>query len=334
MTHGGGSHAGDDPAVSVIVPVHNRHALLRRLLDALAVQTCSDFEVIVVDDGSSDGATEEATPERNPSLSIRCIANEGAGAFAGRNTGVAVALADVLAFTDSDCVPSPGWLAAGLGAVDAGADVVNGITRPRRPPGLLERTVQSGEEGLYPTCNMFFRRAAFEKAGGFDPDAWRRLGFGERSRSRGPGVGDDTLLAWEVRRRGRAMFEPAAVVEHEVFPPDLADSIRHTTWLRAFPSLVREVPELRTTSLLRQRLFLGDISRAPIYVLALAVLGRRPRLAGGAVLAWVALQAPAVRRAPGPFSSKLSALPGRFLLDAVGAAALVVGSVRARTVVL
>ena len=63
------------PSVSVIVPVRNRHALLRRLLDALAVQTYTDFEVLVVDDGSSDGTLQEATAERNPSLAIRfsCI---------------------------------------------------------------------------------------------------------------------------------------------------------------------------------------------------------------------------------------------------------------------
>ena len=322
------------PSVSVIVPVRNRHALLRRLLDALAVQTYTDFEVLVVDDGSSDGTLQEATAERNPSLAIRCLRNDGAGASAGRNTGAAAARAEVLAFTDSDCVPAAGWLAAGMVAIEDGADLVNGVTRPRRPVGLLERTVRSGKEGLYPTCNVFYRRAAFEKAGGFDSDAWRRLGFGEGSRSRGSGVGEDTLLAWAVRRNGRAVFEPTAVVEHEVSRPALLDAVRHTTWVRAFPSLVREVPELRSMPLLRQRLFLGDQSRAPIYVLAAAVAARRHRVATAAALTWLAMQAPAVARAPGPVHRKLVAVPGRFVLDSVAASALVVGSVRARRVVL
>jgi GT2 family glycosyltransferase len=324
----------DRPSVSVIVPVRNRRALLRRLLDALAVQTYTDFEVIVVDDGSFDATLDEAARERNPSLTIRCIPNEGAGASAGRNSGAAAARAEILAFTDSDCVPSTGWLAAGVAAIDDGADLVNGVTRPRRPVGLLERTVQSGEEGLYPTCNVFYRRAAFEKTGGFDPDAWRRLGFGAGSRSRGPGVGDDTLLAWAVRRDGPAVFEPAAVVEHEVSPTELLDALRRTTWLRAFPSLVREVPELRGMPLLRQHVFLGDRTRAPIYILAAAIAGRRRRVATMAVLAWLALQAPAVARAPGPLRRRVAALPSRFVLDAVAAGALVFGSVRARTLVL
>ena len=322
------------PVVSVIVPVRNRRALLRRLLDALAVQTYTDFEVLVVDDGSSDGTPEEATAERNPSLTVRCIANEGAGASAGRNTGAAAARAEILAFTDSDCVPAPGWLAAGVAAVDDGADLVNGATRPRHPVGLLERTVQSGGEGLYPTCNVFYRRAAFEKAGGFDPDTWRRLGFGSGSRSRGSGVGEDTLLAWAVRRDGRAVFEPTAVVEHEVSRPSLLDAVRHTTWMRAFPSLVHEVPELRSMPLLRQRVFLAERTRVPIYVLAAAVAARRRRMAAAAVLSWLAMQAPAVARAPGPLHRKLVALPRLFVLDTVAAGSLVAGSVCSRTLVL
>jgi hypothetical protein len=308
--------------------------LLRRLLDALAAQSYRDFEVIVVDDRSTDGVSEEAATERNPSLDIRCIQSDGAGAFAARNTGAAHARGHILAFTDSDCVPTPWWLAAGAAAIDQGADVVNGVTLPLRPVGLLDRAVESGEEGLYPTCNVFYRNAAFQKAGGFDPEAWRRLGFGARSHSRGPGVGDDTLLAWAVRREGRAAFEPTAIVKHEVSQPPLVDAVRHTTWMRAFPAIVREVPELRSTSLLRGGVVLGDPTRAPIYLFAAAMASRRRRLAAAAVLVWLAMQAPAVARAPGPLSRKLAALPRRFLIDTVAAGALAIGSVRTRTLVL
>jgi hypothetical protein len=98
--------------------------------------------------------------------------------------------------------------------------------------------------------------------------------------------------------------------------------------------MVRLIPELRHTSLLRQRVFLGDHSRVPIYVLAGAVTGRRRAIAAAAVVAWLILQAPAMRRSPEPFASAVSVLPTRFLLDAVGAGALLVGSVRARRLVL
>src|SRR5205823_190465 len=103
--------------VSVVVPVRNRRALLRQLLDALAAQTYRDYEVIVVDDGSTDGARDEVAADAAAGRNARLVSNTGSGAVAGRCAGVARSTAEYLAFTDSDCFPHPGWLAAGVAAL-------------------------------------------------------------------------------------------------------------------------------------------------------------------------------------------------------------------------
>lgn len=321
------------PSVSVIVPVFNRRPSLRRLLDALAAQTHVDHEVIVVDDGSDDGSWAEAEADERAGRPVRVVRQPRAGAVAARRAGVALARADRLAFTDSDCSPEPGWLAAGVAALDAGAEVVNGVTHPAGPVGVLDHSVGSGDEGLYPTCNVFYRRDAYERAGGFDPAAAARLGFRAGSRARNLGFGEDTLLAWRVRRAGQAAFAPSAVVAHEVARLAPAEHLSRAWMAGAFPALVREVPELRQT-LVRRRVRLGERSRLPVYLTALAVAARRPRLAAAGATWWGATAAVDAWRDPGPRSRRLLGAAVVVGKDAVTAAALVAGSVRARCLVL
>jgi hypothetical protein len=314
----------------VIVPVRDRRKLLVELLDGLAAQTYQDFEVIVVDDGSTDGSGEEAAARTD--LDLRVIRLDGRGAVAARAAGVGQSGAEILAFTDSDCVPQPGWLAAGVEAVDAGADVVQGVTRPRRPPRPLERTVYaSREDGLYATCNVFYRRRAYDAAGGFDRRAAGRLGFRPNSRAQGLGFGEDTLLGWRVRRAGRSAFVPAAIVEHEVFPPDVVDSMSRAWMAGAFPALVREVPELRSTLLSHRTLL--DPDRIGLYVGALGtILGQRTLGAVGLTW-WLGRRALDARKRPGA-SGALVTFLANLALDTTSATALVAGSLRSRTVVL
>src|SRR5690606_14734702 len=112
---------GPAPAVSVIIPVRNRRDLLRRTLEALDRQELRDFEVIVVDDGSTDGADAEAASAVVAGRPVRLLRNPGRGAVAARQAGVAAARADLLAFTDSDCEPAPAWLAVAVGHLGSGA---------------------------------------------------------------------------------------------------------------------------------------------------------------------------------------------------------------------
>ncbi|MGH9185266.1 MAG: glycosyltransferase [Acidimicrobiales bacterium] len=323
-----------DPHVSIIIPVKDRRALLVAALEGLTQQTYDNFEVVVVDDGSSDGSGDEAAGWTVAGRPVRVVPGGGQGAVRARQVGVSEARGEVLAFTDSDCVPTPRWLELGVKAIDGGADLVNGRTGPRRPMLPLERSMGSGLEGLYPTCNMFYRRAAYEKVGGFDGSAAIRWGFRSDRRSRGDGFGEDTLLAWRlIRAGGQVEYVPKAFVEHAVFPPDLAELVSRTTRAAAFPAMVKEVPELRDT-LLRWRWQLGARTRLPVYTLAITALARQPRLAQGCLAWWIGVRVAALRHFPIRWRRRLEVLPAEMAIDVLTAGALVVGSVRARSITL
>jgi cellulose synthase/poly-beta-1,6-N-acetylglucosamine synthase-like glycosyltransferase len=326
--------SAQDVRISVIVPVRNRKDLLRRLFDALDAQTRRDFEVIVIDDGSTDGADQVAAQRVLAGRPVRLLRSGGTGAVAARTLGVAEAVGDILAFTDSDCAPRPQWLERGAAAIEGGADLVNGLTLPERPMAPLERSVSSATEGLYPTANMFFRRTAFDAVRGFDIHASRRLGFRHSRLARGTGFGEDVILAWRMIRAGfRAVHVPEAEVRHHVFPADMSESLDRGWQTAAFPQLVVEVPELRRTIMHHGVLF-GDRSRVPFYATAAALLLRQRSVAGVAVTWWTLLRLREMRRLPFPWQRKLPFLPAEMLVDAVMGTAMIVGSARARTIVL
>ena len=98
--------------VSVVIPTFNRLEVLAEVLHALEFQQeAPPFEVVVVDDGSSDG-TSAWLRSRTFNLPLRVLTQENRGPAAARNTGVAVAQGQWVAFLGDDTVPSPGWIAA------------------------------------------------------------------------------------------------------------------------------------------------------------------------------------------------------------------------------
>ena len=321
--------------ISVVVPVRNRRDLLAGMLDGLEAQTFRDFEVVIVDDGSTDGCGEEARARRQRGLAVRVVQAGGAGAVAARRLGVEQAAGDALAFTDSDCVPRPGWLEAGVKALDDGADLVKGATHPARwPLAPFERSMASFDEGLYPTCNMFYRRVVYDRFGGFDGRGGEQLGFRMGGRARGLGFAEDTLLAWRARRGGaQVRYEEAAAVDHHVFAPDIVDSISRVAVIGAFPALLRLVPELEP-QLLRHRWLFGPRSRLPFYATVGAVLLRQRGAVLAALAWWAAVRGQELRRAPVSRWRKAALLPAEMALDAATGTALLMGSARAGKLVL
>lgn len=90
----------DAPAVSVVIPLYNKAPYIARALKSVLTQTFQDFEVIVVDDGSTDDGAEVVRELRNPR--IRLIQQENRGVSAARNRGIEEALAELVAFLDAD----------------------------------------------------------------------------------------------------------------------------------------------------------------------------------------------------------------------------------------
>jgi glycosyltransferase involved in cell wall biosynthesis len=302
-------------AASVVVPARDAAGTLGATLAGLSAQTRAPHEVIVVDDGSSDAtvAIAEASP-----VVTRVERARGEGPGAARNAGAAVATGDVLAFLDADCVPLPGWLAAGIGALDD-ADLVQGRTTPPpgEPLGPFDRTLWvTAPWGLFETANMFVTRALFDSLGGFEP--WL-------SPARSKELAEDVWFGWRAVRGGaRTAFCDEALVHHAVFERGPRDYVAERLRLRYFPAMAARIPELRGT-FFHRRVFLTPRSAAfdaALAGLVVAAASRRP---------WpLALALPYARIA----RRRPRAWPVDVAADAVGLAALVAGSIRARSVVL
>jgi glycosyltransferase involved in cell wall biosynthesis len=308
--------------VSVIVPARDCAATLSSTLGALARQELSEpFEVIVVDDGSEDATADVAGAAPGP---VTLLRQDRLGPAAARHRGAAAAGGAALAFTDADCEPDPGWLAAGLRALEH-ADLVQGPVRPVAPPGPFDRTLWVvRESGLYEAANLFVRRELFDRLGGFAP--WLEP-KGEKA------LAEDVWFGWRARRAGaRTAFCNDAIVYHAVFPRGGLAYVAERRRLRHFPEIAARVPEIRGTLFFGRR-FLSRRTAAfdaALVAVAAAALGRSPLplvaavpygvIVGRQALSWRS-KAPAV----------VLAAP---VADAVGLAALLLGSARARTLVL
>ena len=199
----------DWPRMSVVVCTYNGEATLRDCLDGLLKLDYPDYEVIVVDDGSTDGTAAIAA-----AYPYRVVSTENRGLSAARNTGLAAATGDVVAYTDDDARPDPDWLT--LLALTFRTTDHAGVGGPNLPPagdgaiadcvanapgGPVHVLLSDREAEHIPGCNMAFRKECLEEVGGFDP----------RFRT----AGDDVDLCWRLQERGWTLgFNPAAVVWH------------------------------------------------------------------------------------------------------------------------
>jgi glycosyltransferase involved in cell wall biosynthesis len=169
------------PRVSVIIPVFNDAARLRRCLEALERQTYPRpcYEIIVVDNGSDDDVQAALAQART----VVFGSERRPGSYAARNTGIGLATGDVLAFTDSDCLPQPEWLERGVArlcALPQPGLVAGRITlffqEPERPTAVeLFESLTGFPQQKYidkyhygATANVFTWRSVVEQVGPFD----------------------------------------------------------------------------------------------------------------------------------------------------------------------
>jgi glycosyltransferase involved in cell wall biosynthesis len=205
------------PDVSVVVSTFNRAPLLGPLLDGLRGQTLGRdrFEVVVVDDGSTDDTAAVLERElARGELDLRVIRRDrNAGLTVGREEGWRAARAEVLAFTDDDCEPAPDWLERGLAAVRANPDaLVQGRVLPRRSDleGMspwrrpFTRTLDiPAPDPPVQTANVFYRREVLERIGGLDIAEFEHY------------PGEDADLALRAIDAGaEVVFEPGVLVQH------------------------------------------------------------------------------------------------------------------------
>lgn len=203
--------------VSVVVAARDESARIPALLDALSAQEHGRFEAVIVDDGSLDGTADLVRNHAARDPRVRLVPNPDPKEPRKKHAlaaGIAAARHDRLVFTDADCVPGPGWLAAMASALGAqeGRGLVVGVGQPLRRPGMLNAlqrwdaawAAYTGAAAiawrrpyLAKGSNMAYDRAVFEAVGGY-ASMLSSLS------------GDDDLLVQAVAERGagRVRFQP------------------------------------------------------------------------------------------------------------------------------
>jgi glycosyltransferase involved in cell wall biosynthesis len=308
--------------VSVIVPARDAAPTIGATLAGLERQQfAGPFEVIVVDDGSRDATAEIASRSK---LMTRVLSGEGRGPAHARNTGADAARGEALAFIDADCSPTPGWLAAGTSALRHDT-IVLGQTRP--PPdeqlGPFDRTLWvTCASPLHESANLFVDRSLFQRLHGFE--SWLRPRAGKE-------LAEDVWFGWRARRAGFSVgYCPDALAYHAIFPRTAAGFVAERWRLRFFPEMARRIPELRD-ALFYRRWFLSRRSAAFDMAAAgaVAALLRRAPLTLTAAIPYALL---AGRDALEDGGVEVAA--ALLAADFVGAAAMVYGSVRSRSLLL
>lgn len=198
------------PKVSVVVATYNGEKTLRTCLESLRRLRYPDYEVILVDDGSTDSTWEIAGqfPE------VRRLRHENRGLSAARNTGLMAATGEIVAYTDCDCRVDEDWLYYLVGdLVDSGFVGVGGHNLPPpddspvaaavmvSPGGPAHVMLDDREAEHLPGCNMAFYKWALTEIGGFDP-LFRK-------------AGDDVDVCWRLQQAGYKLgFSPSGFVWH------------------------------------------------------------------------------------------------------------------------
>lgn len=197
------------PLFSVIVPVHRQWHLIPALLEALRGQTLPPdrFEILLV---NNEDTAPPALPDAASGTGPRVIPCPTPGSYAARNAGAAVARGDWLAFTDADCRPDPGWLAALAAALSETPLLLAGPIRMIEPAApnpfeiydLFRGIPQAAyvARGYAATANLALPRSLFHRLDGFDA---RRFSGGDAEFCRRAGA-----------RGYKLTLVPAATVAH------------------------------------------------------------------------------------------------------------------------
>ncbi len=229
--------------ISVIIPAYNAAGSIRAALDGACAQTVPPDEIIVVDDGSTDGTAGEVAAVGRADL-VRYVRRENGGASAARNTGLDVATGEWVAFLDADDEWLPRRLELALAVVDRRPDLLwvgaaFDEIRLNRPParrGASPRAVAMLVDGcvfenifevfqrdcLFWTSTMLLNRRCIDEAGRFEPrlprsedvDLWVRIGL------RHPRVG------YVTEPVGRYIRRPESL-SNRIVPMSPLDMLRH-----------------------------------------------------------------------------------------------------------
>ncbi|WP_051261823.1 glycosyltransferase [Desulfovibrio inopinatus] len=171
----------DGPRISVVVCAYNAESTIRGCLASFACINYPNFEVIVVDDGSTDATGVLADEFAARASYIRVIHQENKGLSEARNVGLFASTGEIVAYTDSDCYVDPDWLSyMALAFLDERFAAIGGPNLPPPEdnhvaacvavsPGAPTHVLLTDEVAEHiPGCNMAFRKEELMRIGGFD----------------------------------------------------------------------------------------------------------------------------------------------------------------------
>jgi len=278
---------------SVIIPTHNRRDSLLRCLEALARQRLgpNQFEVIVVDDGSTDDSAK-AVKDRGFPFALRVCEQANGGASRARNLGAEEAKGEYLVFTEDDVLPDDHWLESAEVHLrkDPSIDVLEGKTVTGPANASVRRYDVPGIPSFIP-CNLFVRSLTYRATGGYDPeffDGQAHLYFRE-----------DADLGFRLLDMGaRVAIAHDVIVSHPPQFTRLRDVFRHVRRYVFDPLLYRKHP-LHYRSLIEVKRIAGlTIHRAHhlvasvylfdlLWLLYTIVLAPGPEILGQVILAFL-----------------------------------------------
>lgn len=268
----------------VVIPAFNEEQSIGATLTRLAAQTDQDFELVVVDNASTDRTAEIV----RSFTGVHLIAETQKGTGAAADTGFRHAIlngATHIARTDADCLPDDGWIAAVRGAFEAGLEMISGPLRPRTDEfklKLWERRLlpavvalaaafgrvrpgnrdaaNLGPYVMMPGCNMAISAALYEKAGGFprsrieDLHEDRALVNRVRRLTRAYGLRKDMIVYGSVRRlRAYGLVGTLGWYADHRYTPEVVD----VRLFGVFGEIFQEVVELAVLDALDEGVPLG-----------------------------------------------------------------------------
>ena len=234
------------PLVSVILPVYNRERWVARAIDSVLAQTYRDFELLVVDDGSTDG-TRAVVEQYGEQITL--LAQEHAGPYVARNLALRHARGELVAFIDSDDVWLPHRLACQVPLLerpDVGLVFGEALHVPRRrrtcfqvsPPARGRVAARFAWANFVPTITVLARRACIDEAGGFSEES---------------ALACDYLMWFRIALRHELDYADAIVAEYTVHPDGISYNLGRSlaARIRLFSSELRRTTNRETRAVLR-----------------------------------------------------------------------------------